>query len=346
MMGFMKAFNLMKLNDFKMEISKSLGIIWLLTAFLFLIVAILYLWNIDWWWILGGAAVIISQLLIILSWQDAKVGTIANVIILVVLIIGSAAWNMNNQVKSEIQEMYQQQKSTEREVVSEAMLKDLPIPVQTWLQQIGVVGTEKIQTVSFKQKGQMKLKPDQEKWSSAEAEQYITVNDPGFVWKVNMKMMPIIPVSGIDVFKNGTGEMTMKIASVIPVVKVAENEKVNQSSLQRYLLELPWYPTAALHPSITWESIDETTAKATMEYGGTTGTATYFFDITGDLLKVSAMRYKDHDETAQLIECIGEVKNYGRVNGIKIPIEMDVSWVLDEGVFTWYKLEIYDVTFN
>jgi hypothetical protein len=36
----------------------------------------------HWWWAAGLLAVVISQALIIMNWQDAKFGTIANIIIL------------------------------------------------------------------------------------------------------------------------------------------------------------------------------------------------------------------------------------------------------------------------
>jgi len=39
------------------------------------------------WWLMGFLAVIHSQILIFYSWKDAKYGTVANIIILVVAII-------------------------------------------------------------------------------------------------------------------------------------------------------------------------------------------------------------------------------------------------------------------
>lgn len=83
-----------------------------------------------------------------------------------------------------------------------------------------------------------------------------------------------------------------------------------------------------------------------MTYQGETGSATFYFNDIGDLLKVSAIRYKEHDDDSDLLECIGEVKKSRTIDGIKIPTEMNVSWVLEEGLFTWYKLEIYDVQYS
>ncbi|MFH1159617.1 MAG: hypothetical protein V1733_01545 [bacterium] len=62
--------------------SSVAGGFWLLTAILFLLAAALYLLKPGFWWIPGAMAVMLSQILIILSWKDARFGTIANVIIL------------------------------------------------------------------------------------------------------------------------------------------------------------------------------------------------------------------------------------------------------------------------
>jgi hypothetical protein len=192
----------------------------------------------------------------------------------------------------------------------------------------------------------MKLKTDQKKWSKAKAEQYITTNTPSFLWKVNMSMIPLVNVAGRDFFMEGQGETTISIASLIPIVNLSRNEKLNQSSLGRYLLELPWYPTAALSPYIKWESLNEYSARADMSYKGISGSAIFYFDGDSNLIKISAMRYKESDKNAELIECIGEVKGNDTIYGITIPTRINVSWVMKEEIFTWYKLEIFDVEYQ
>ncbi len=345
LMVFFKGHGLVELNQLS-AISKSMGIIWLLTGILFLAVAVLILLRKEWWWIPGIMAVIVSQILIISIWKDAKFGTLLNIIILIAIISGFAVWRWNIQVDGEINTLLSQKITTENTVITEQMIETLPSPVQRWLKNSGIVGQKRIITMYLKQSGMMKLKPDQKKWTKSEAEQYITTHKPGFIWKVNMSMIPLVNVTGRDIFIDGEGSMQIKIATLIPVVNVEGNEKADQSTLQRYLMELMWYPSAAISEYITWESIDEHSAKATMTYNGTPGSVTFHFDEDGDVIKTSAFRYKDTDKNAPLVECIGEIKENRIVDGLKIPTKADISWVLDEGVFTWYKLEIYDVKYN
>lgn len=87
LLGFIKAYELAAVEQLTEDISKPTGLLWLLVSVLFLITVLLFLTQNDVWWVVGLVAVIISQVLIILSWSDAKAGTIANIIIAIPIII-------------------------------------------------------------------------------------------------------------------------------------------------------------------------------------------------------------------------------------------------------------------
>jgi hypothetical protein len=84
-MGFAKAFGYGNITQLG-EVSKPMGSLWLITAFLFIIATVLLVLKKDAWLIMGVIAAILSQLLIISVWKDAKFGTVANLIILLTVI--------------------------------------------------------------------------------------------------------------------------------------------------------------------------------------------------------------------------------------------------------------------
>jgi hypothetical protein len=346
LMGFVKAFNLSNIEQLTVEIGKTAGLIWLLTTLLFLFVGVLILLHKEWVWMPAIIAILTSQILIFLNWHDAKFGTIPNLIILIFVIFSFAAWNFNGQIEKELDSLLSQTTVADSKVITAEMLAPLPVPVQKWLTNSGVVGKKPIQTAYFEQKTKMKLKPDQTQWYPADVKQYITIDRPGFLWKVNMKMFSSINVAGRDKFQDGQGAMTIKIGSLIPVVNMSNDDNTDQSTMQRYLMELVWYPSAVLSPYITWEKVDENSAKATMTYKGVSGSATFYFDESGNVEKVSAFRYRDSGENAERKECIGEAKEFGVIGGIKIPTKVDITWVLDDGLFTWYRTEILSGKYN
>lgn len=273
-------------------------------------------------------------------------------IIIILIIFGLAAaaagkWQFNKQIESELKKLKQNKLSkSENRVIAENDLKEIPEPVSKWLNESGIIGKKKIKAVNLKQSGLMKLEPDQKEWFKPEAEQYISVNEPGFLWQVNLAMMPIIKTKGRDLFYQGNASMLIKIASLLPVVNQKENDKLNESALHRFLLELPWYPTAALNNYISWKEIDRTTARATIKYQGVQASANFNFDQAGNLISTEAMRYRESDENAERIKCTGELDKYQKIDGIKVPTEIDVSWYLESGKFNWFKLKIEELSFE
>ncbi|MEJ5262891.1 MAG: DUF6544 family protein [Ignavibacterium sp.] len=346
LLGFVKAFQLEEISQLTQQISKPVGVIWLVAFLILAAAAIQFILEKDIWWMFALIGIIISQVLIILYWQDAKFGTIPNVIILLVAIVAFADWNFIRDVKNETQEMPAQNPSDKKEILTEEKIVNLPPIVQKWLRNSGAVGKEIIHTVRLKQKGQMKMKPGQDKWYDAKAVQYFTVDTPAFIWQVKVDMMPLVYFTGRDMFKDGKGSMLIKILSLINVVNDSNNEKINQGTLQRYLGEITWFPTAAVSPYIKWEEVDSLTAKATMTYKGTSGSALFYFNDKGDFVKFSAMRYMGTEDNAQLKEWIITFNEYSVYGGIKIPVKGEATWKLDNGDFTWYKLEVYDVEYN
>lgn len=346
LLGFLKAFQLAEINQLTQHISKPMGMLWLLALILFLAAAIQFIINHDLWWITGLAAVILSQILIVLFWQDAKFGTIPNIIILLVAIVAFAGWSFNRDVKNEVTEMLSEKSVDKKEILTEEKISHLPPVIQRWLKNSGAVGREKIHSVYLKQHGKIRMKPEQENWYDAQAEQWFTVDNPAFIWKVKVDMMPLVFFTGRDKFSDGKGSMLIKILSLINIVNSNDNEKINQGTLQRYLGEIVWFPTAAVSPFIKWEEVDSITAKATMSYKETTGSALFYFNEDGDFVKFSAMRYMGTENDSQLKEWTITLNEYKIYDGIKIPVKGEATWKLDNGDFTWYKLEIYDVKYN
>ena len=345
--GFLKAFNLAEFNAIAQPITKPLGIVWLAAFVIFLATLFLFWTQYDYWWIIGIVGVILSQFLIIVYWQDAKFGTILNVVILAAIIVAYSDWSFARKVQDETAQMLANSSISQQSMVlvSEPMISDLPSIVQKWLVNSGVVGKERIQNVYLKQKALMAMKPEQKEWTNASAEQYFTVEPPAFNWSVRVNMNPLISMVGRDKFEGGKGEMTIKLLSVVPVVNARDDEKVDQATLQRYLAEIVWFPSAALSPYITWDAMSDYSVQATMTYNGTQGSGVFHFDENGLFKKFVAMRYKDASD-AEPTQWTVTVTETEERNGIKIPIESKVAWELDNGDWTWLKLKIQDVKYN
>lgn len=265
---------------------------------------------------------------------------------LIVLLLGILAVALYAYKKSVAANTQVESKKAANAMVTAERAILLPAPVRKWLEWSGAVGKEEIRSMYLEQSGKIKLKPEQKHWTPAEAVQYTTYEPPEFTWKVNMKMAPGNHITGKDVFRNGRARMRIKFDGVVPLSKTEDSFKTNQSSLQRYLMELSYCPPSALSSYVVWQEVDGTTATAGMELNGVSGTADFHFDAQGELKSVTALRYKDSGEGAALLLCTAKILSHKEVGGIKVPSKVEISWELPEGPFTWYAFEVGSVEFN
>ena len=343
--GFLKAFGLSEFNEISQHISRVNGIFWLFTLLLFITTVVLMLVQSNYWLLSGFLAVIVSQILIFNFWTDTKFGTIANVIILFSTIIGYSTVHFNNKINKERIALFENSQFKNQEVVTEKKILHLPPIVQKWLTNSGLLGKPFISNAYLTQELQLKMKPEQTSWNNGKAEQYFTftIQPPAFNWNINMNS--ILSAVGRDKFENGKGEMTIKLLSLIPVANVKNDKKINQATLQRYLAEIIWFPSASLSQYIKWEPINNYCARATMEFKGTKGSGEFHFNKDGYFEKFVAMRYKDSKNTEPTKWIVTATKTE-EMNGIKIPVECEASWGLKNGKWTWLKLKITDIKYN
>lgn len=345
LLGFIKGFKLAEVDRLNGEISKPEGFFWFVALILFVGSVVLVILNADWWWIIAAPAIVVSQVLIFLQWQDAKFGTIANIIILIVLVFAIAEWNFNNMVKKELKEFFTATVNEEN-LIDEEDLSKLPAVVRKWIHRSNVTGKPAYKTVNLNQTGEMMTTPDG-KWMSFRAEQWFTTEKPGFIWQADVSMFPGICMKGRDKFTNGEGNMLIKLLSLFTVVD-SKGDEINQGSLLRYIGELVWFPYAAMNDFYVWEEIDFVTAKITTTQKNITVSGIFKFSEEGDFLSFETQRYFDREEGATLETWLVKVNEngYRDFDGIRIPAELSVIWKLKEGDFNWLNLKITDLKYQ
>ena len=277
----------------------------------------------------------------ILYWA---LGLIVVIIVAVYLMSYVAQVNFDQNVKEDVNKILADVDIKEVEKVKEADLDNLPESVASWLRFSQVVGKDKIKTVRLKQIGLMKTKPEQSGMETT-AEQYFNTQDPAFIWKTRVNMMPGLYFAGEDKYYDGKGKMLIKVLSLFPVVDATGSE-MDQGTLTRYLGEIVWFPTAALSEYIKWEAIDKNTAKATMNYKGTEASAVFNFTDSGKVKSFQCKRYYSGQDGYSLENYYAPVWDYKEFAGIKIPTKAKAIWRLDSGDFEYYDMEITDVEYN
>lgn len=344
-LGFIKAFSWAEINTLSIPINKTSGIFWLISVVLFTAFVVGFLSDYTYTWLIGFAAVLISQILIITCWSDAKFGSLPNLLVLLLSISSYGHYSFERLISHDTSSIMRHVNNNSDKVLTEADIQHLPVAVKNWLMHCGALGKPCIRAGKVIQTAQLKMKPEQKKWYQARAVQYSVMETPAFIWSVNVKMNPLIQFVGRDIFSEGKGEMLIKLNSLFSIVD-KKGDGLNEGSLQRFLGELVWFPSLATSKYIQWEHINDTTALASMEYNGTTGSGTFYFNSEGDFIRFSTLRFMGNADNGIRREWILNVEQYKEFEGIKVPSKMTATWALDSGMWTWLMLEIDDIQYN
>lgn len=345
LMGFAKAFKLAELSQLQQEISRPVGLLWLIAALLFLVAIPPFLLRKDWWWMIAAMALILSQIVVVVSWSDAKFGTVANLILLVPVVAGFGMWNFGRMVEKELGEFLPSSYS-EKRIVTQEMISSLPPVVQTWLHRSHVLGNEITTTAHLTQRGEMRTTNDG-KWMPVGAEQWFTTERPGFLWSANVSAAPGVSMPGRDLYQNGRGHMLIKVFGLVAVAD-ARGSDVDQGAMLRYLAEMCWFPSAALREYVQWKQLDSASAEATMSFGGVTASGIFRFNAEGDISGFEAKRYyfREGGSTLEDWSVRIEPDGYREFEGVRVGARCSVSWKLKDGEFTWFRLELTSLKFN
>lgn len=259
------------------------------------------------------------------------------IILLSVAAVGIGRALFERRIDEEVVALLAASGASEPEVVTEDDLRALPEPVQRWLRWAQIVGKPIPATVRLTQEGRFRQGEGQP-WMPFTAEEVFTTDPPGFVWKTTMRMAPGLAIVGRDAYVAGRGSVEMRVLGLIPVAQ-ASGSALDQGALLRYLNEVLWFPAAALSPFITtWEPVDAHAACATMRFEGATGTATFFFDDAGRPVDMVAER---QDLARGRLETWSTpLREYGELEGVRIPAAGQGVWRYDTGDFAYIDLRI------
>lgn len=238
----------------------------------------------------------------------------------------------------------QQAQSSDSRPITEADLLRLPEPMQRYLRYAKVIGKPPIPTVHLQQKGTFKTQPNGTGMPFV-AEQYFTVNQPAFLWEAKISALPFVSIAVKDELLQGHGRTTAKLLSLIPLAD-GQGREIDQGSWLRYLGEMAWFPTAWLWEQIEWQAIDTHSVQATIRDREMVAAAILHINDEGQLIRVSADRYRDAKPVPVLTPWLGLFSDYREVNGLMIPMQASGAWQFETGDFTYFQGEITEIEYD
>jgi hypothetical protein len=113
----------------------------------------------------------------------------------------------------------------------------------------------------------------------------------------------------------------------------------------RYLSEMIWFPAAFLAGNVSFDPVDDVSARVTLTDHGRTATGTLFFDQEGRLTGFVAQRYRTADSSDPEMWST-PVTGYGEFEGLRLPVRGKAAWKLPGGDFEYIDLTVTELHYD
>lgn len=341
-MGFSKAFGFAEMKQLSLPISRLFGIIWLITGLMFIVTIILFMSKYNYWWIAGIISVIISQILIFNAWNDAKFGTIANLLILVVCITGYSSWNFEKKFIIDVTDNLKSTKVIENTLVTEKDLEHLPNLVKKYLRYTGVLNKPKVKNVKIEFQGEMRDKG--KSWFPFTSEQYNFFDTPTRLFFMKAKIWGVT-VPGYHAYQNNSASMQIKLFGLFPIVNIKGQSLFQAETVTIFNDMCLMAPATLIDKRIQWQEIDSFSVKALFTNNNTSISAILQFNEKGELINfISDDRIAVADMKKYRFST--PINNYKNINGFMLGTYGEAIWHYPDGNFTYGKFNLKNVEYN
>lgn len=352
-MGFVKAFGLAALPQLALPISRPIGIAWLLAGLLFLVAAVLLgVGTRGTWALFGLVAIVLSQYAIARSWGDAKVGTAANLLVLVPMLVAALdlrASSLHSLYRNESRKaMVGEGHGAAR--IEEADLAPLPDPVRRYLRRAGVVGRPRVKAVRARFSGSMRSSHDGA-FMTFQSEQ-VNVFGPAARYFFMEASLRGVPFAALHRYHDGRATMDVRVASVIPMIH-AEGKEMNQSETVTLFNDLCILAPAALvdataSGALRWTEVGPRVVDARFENAGQVIGARLTFDDTFQLVGfVSEDRFQSEDGAHfQRYPWSTPLRDYRDFGGVRLASHGDATWIEPSGAFVYGRFDLEEIAYD
>lgn len=227
-------------------------------------------------------------------------------------------------------------------------LADLPAPVQRYCRTALSDGQPLIRRVHLRHHGTFNLSADGERWRPFVSEQVVVLQPAVFDWNAQVQLAPGLTVRVHDAYVAGTGVLQAAVWGLVSVMKLRGGGAIAEGELMRFAAESAWYPTVLLPGhGIRWEAVDERAAAATLTDRAVSVRLVFRFNDDGLI---------DRVETATRGRVVGDqivptpwqarVWNYTTRDGMRIPLEGEVAWIINGVERPYWRGRIEELTYE
>lgn len=264
--------------------------------------------------------------------------------VLLVLLIFTSCTDMKSVFIKDKSELIERNKAHKIEVFTEELIKDLPEPLKKYLRICGYVNTPvPINANVYWAESWLKMSPEKE-WRKLHTTQFNSVKSIGR--SAYMKILGM-PVAARDLYRDGYGEMNVKLLNLIKVA-FDNSKEMAQSALITTFCEFMLIPGYLLLDNVKWEQIDDYSIRGTVVDNGIEVSGIFYFNEEGLFTHFETFdRYFTTGKNSyKKVKFSVVVESYKTQYKLKIGEKVKVMWHLPEGNYEYYKGTIDRIEFN
>ena len=300
-------------------------------------------------WLVGAGALVLSQVVIATAWTDAKLGTLANVLLLLGVVYGFASHGPVS-LRAEYGEAVRAglARAPAPRRVSENDLLGLPEPVQKYLRVTGSVGQPQVFSFRATWKGRIRGSAS-EPWMAFDAEQYNFYGSPPsrlFFMDATMKGLPV------DVFHrfiSDSATFRVRLLSAFTMVD-AKGPEMNRAETVTLFNDLCLLaPAMLIDPSIQWETMDAHAARARYTRGTETISAELRFNEAGELVDFMSddrLAASADGKSFTRQRWTTPVRAYRSFGNRRVSTVGEARWEAAAGAFAYGEFELVGIQYN
>ncbi|HEX6194464.1 MAG TPA: DUF6544 family protein, partial [Jiangellaceae bacterium] len=277
LMGVAEGLGIADVDQLTEPIGVLTGLLWLVAAIGVLATAVLVMLRSRWWWIVSAAAAVVSQTVILTSWDDAKAGSVVNLLMLLAAGYGYAAQgprSLRAEYRRRVDAALGQSPTTA--IVTDGDLKTLPAPVAEYVRRSGAVGRPRVAGFRAGIRGRIRSGPDKP-WMEFTGEQvnYYGPNPTRLFFMDATRFG--LPVDVLHCYADHAATMRGRLCSALPVVTAAGPEMTRAETVTLFNDICFMAPAALVDAPVSWESVDEHRVRGSYTVGEQTVSADLVF---------------------------------------------------------------------
>ena len=347
-MGLAKAFGWAELTALTEPVSRPMGAVWGVAGVLWLISGGLAALSLRSWWWVALLALVLSQVAIFSAWSDARFGTVANGIVLLVAVWAAAAhgpWGFRAQYRHDVSaELARMDTSNGSAVLTERDLDTLPQAVSGYLRALDLVGHPIPRRLVLKWEGRIRGGPEED-WMTFTAEQHNFLGRPSRYFLMDARRSGL-PVDVYHRYVTGHATMRVRLLSLLPMVDAA-GPLINRAETVTVFNDLVLFaPAALVTDPIRWEELDVGTVRGHYTVGDETVSATLTFGEDGllaDFVSEDRAAASADGRIFTPMRWSTPVGAWTSVGGLKVPAEGRGLWHAPGGAYAYFEGRVTEI---